>query len=136
MKTFAALPLVALVLAFAAVPSARASDFGVQIHGKKGSIAFHIGNGHPYPAPRPVATQREWVPGHFETVEDRVWIQARSERVWVEPVYQWRYDACGRATRVCVQPGYWNTVCAPAHFETCPRQVWIEGFWRVRTCAY
>jgi hypothetical protein len=136
MKTLATLPLVALVLALA--PRADASDFGIQLHGKKGSIAVHIGDGHGYahPAPRPVAMQHVWVPGHFETVQDRVWVEGRSERVWVEPVYQWHYDACGRATRVCVQQGYFDTVCTPGHYETCARQVWIEGCWRMRPCAY
>ncbi len=136
MKTLAALPLIAVVLAFATAPSAHASEFGVQFHGKKGSIAVHIGNGYGYPAPRPVATHREWVPGHFEVVQDRVWVAGHVERVWVEPVYQWHYDPCGRATRVCVQPGYWNNVCTSGRYETCSRQVWVEGFWLVRPCAY
>jgi hypothetical protein len=134
---FAALPLIAIVLGFAA--PADASDVGIQLHGKKGSIAVHIGNGgYGYrPAPRPVGySQREWVPGHYEVVQDRVWVAGREEKVWVEPVYQWHYDPCGRATRVCVQEGYWKVVCTPGHYETCPRQMWVEGYWVVRECRY
>ena len=38
------------------------------------------------------------------------------DRVWVEPCYEWRRDACGRYYKVCVRPGYWSQV---------ERRVWV-----------
>lgn len=123
-----------LVLGFTSA-SAHASGLDIRLGGKKASIGIHIGNGPHAPLPRPIGyAKREWVPGHFETVQDRVWVEGRQERVWVAPAYAWRHDACGRAIRVCVQPGYWNTVCTPGRYEMIARQVWIEGGWRVMHC--
>ena len=131
MNVFGALASLFLGLTFAAVGAApaQAGDLSLQVHGKKGSIGIHLGSG-PHSG-RPVGyAHREWIPGHYETIHERVWIPGREERVWVAPVYQWRYDSCGRAIRVCVQQGYWNTVCTPGHYDTRPRQVWVEGCYR------
>ena len=38
------------------------------------------------------------------------------ERVWCPPVYEWRYDSCGRSYRVCVRQGYYHYVS---------RRVWV-----------
>jgi hypothetical protein len=127
--------VIALTVGAATMAPAQASDVGFKVQGKHGSLSFHVGGGHP--APRPVAyAPRDWVPSHYETVQERVWVPGHEERVWIAPVYEWRYDACGRAIRVCVQPGYWNTICTSGHYETRPRQVWVEGGWRARPCAY
>jgi hypothetical protein len=140
MNVFQTLPalVLALVLALVTASPAEASDVSLSLHGKHGSFGIHLNDfGHYAPVPRPIRyTQREWIPGHYETIQERVWVEGRQERVWVEPIYQWHYEPCGRAYRVCVQEGYWNTVCTPGHFENRSRQVWVEGGWRVMPCAY
>jgi hypothetical protein len=76
------------------------------------------------PAPR-----RQWMPGHYEWVNRRVWISQRIERVWMQPVYEWRSDyRCGRR-RVLVQPGYWREIVHPGHYEMRRTQVWRSGCW-------
>lgn len=129
--------LSALLLGFAFAPSAKAQELGIQVHGRHSSIQVRFGDRSPRdcaPA-RPIGYDtREWIPGHYETISEQVWIAGREERVWVEPAYAWQYDACGRARYGCVRAGFWKTVCTPGHFETCTRKVWVEGGWRVRHC--
>lgn len=100
-----------LVVASGYGPSVRVSPFGHYSH-----------------APR-----RVWVPGHFETRCEQVWVPATSERVWVEPVFELRYDTCGNRIRVQVCAGYWTTVHHPGHHETRERRVWISGHYAERS---
>ncbi|MEM8712133.1 MAG: hypothetical protein AAGG01_14380, partial [Planctomycetota bacterium] len=51
--------------------------------------------------------------GRYEYRNERVWVPGFNKQVWVAPVYEWRYDDCGRRYRVCVQAGYHRTVCVP-----------------------
>jgi hypothetical protein len=71
-----------------------------------------------------------WVPGHFESRCERVWVPGCTRQVWVAPRYEWRNDACGRPVRVCVRTGYWTAVTDPGRYETRTTQVWIAGRWR------
>lgn len=73
--------------------------------------------------------ERCWVPGHYETRSERIWIEGREEQVWVAPVYDWRYDPCGRPYRVQLEVGHWTCVRQPGHFEIRPTQAWIGGCW-------
>ena len=82
-----------------------------------------------YPSYR-VRRPARWVPGHYETVRERVWIPARYERVWIEPVYTWRRDSCGRAYQVCVEQGRYQFVKQPGYYDHRDGRVWVEGFWR------
>lgn len=75
------------------------------------------------------APRRVWVPGRYETVEERVWIPEASERVWIEPVYEVRRDYCGRSFRVLVRAGYFEVQCVPAHAEVRLVRVWRPGHW-------
>jgi hypothetical protein len=134
MFTRFALPLAALALCNVLAPTADAGQLGVQIHGKKVSVGLQIG-GHEH-APRPIGySAREWVPAHWTTVCEKVWVAGREECVWVAPVYQTHYDHCGRPIQVCVRAGHWETICTPGHYETRERQVWVAGGWRVKHCG-
>lgn len=132
----------ACALTSALAPAARADGFGVQIgkHTKHASIGVWFGSPAPRPpvcAPRPIGyAEPEWIPAHWQTVTDNVWVPGHEERVWNAPVYEWRFDHCGRKYSVCVRPGFWNTVCTPGHYEARPRSVWVEGTWRAKPCAY
>lgn len=92
--------------------------------------------------------------GHYETVEEQVWIDggyvtqivevhepghweckevvevvtpARCERVYVPPVYRTEIDCCGKAIRVMVKCGYWTTREIPAVTVCRQVRVWVEG---------
>ncbi len=73
-----------------------------------------------------------FVPGHYETVERRVWIPETKEKIWVEPIYETRYDSCGRPYRVLVCDGTWRVVVHPGHYETRCERVYVDGGWADR----
>ena len=79
-------------------------------------------------------SSRIWVPGCYQTVHERVWVPGRTERVWVEPVFEWRLGPCGSRLRVLVCAGRWQTVHHPGHYETRAVQVWRPGYWTARGC--
>jgi hypothetical protein len=110
---FAALPLLATNA------SAGGVAIGLSAHGQHGSFGVWIG-GPAYPAP-PCPPRYG---GHWETVVERVWVPGCPEQVWVQPLYETRYDPCGHPIQVCVRAGYWTTVQRPGHWEDRPRQVW------------
>ena len=120
--------LLPLVLASAIAPSASAgTDFELRLgkNGKHGSFAIALSNR----SPRVHAPRRAWVPGHFETREEKVWVEGSERQVWVAPVYDWRYDHCGRPYRVQLEVGHWTCVRSPGHFECRKVQVWVAGRW-------
>ena len=100
-----------LVVAAGHGPTVRASAYGRYSH-----------------APR-----RVWVPGHYETRCEQVWVPAQSERLWGEPVFELRVDACGNRVRVQLCAGYWTTVHHPGRYETREQQVWIPGHYAQRS---
>jgi len=122
-----------LVLAAALAPSARAgTDFELRFgkNTKGGSFAIALSNRAP--RERHSEPRRSWVPGHFETRDERVWVDGAEQQVWVAPVYDWRYDHCGRPYRVQLEVGHWTCVRSPGHFECRKVQVWVGGCWNDR----
>ena len=119
------------LLAAALAPSANAGSEIELAFGKRtkhGSFMVHLGSGHGrYEKHR--APKRNWVPGHYETREEKVWVEGSEKQVWVAPVYDWRYDHCGRPYRVQLEVGYWKCVRTPGHFECRKVQVWVSGRW-------
>jgi hypothetical protein len=134
------LSIVSVVLAAVLAPAARADGFGFEVtkHGKHGSFEFRIGGGDERARP-PQAPVRpppsDWIPGHYETVVESVWVEGAEQRVWEPALFEWRRDACGRSFQVCVRAGFWRNVCTPGRFEQRPRQVWCPGGWRMRPCG-
>lgn len=113
-------------------PNADAQGLSVSF-GKKtkhGGLALTYTTGAKHCAPVHIPPPRVWVPGHYATRFEQVFVPGATQRVWVPPVYEWRYDACGRAYQACVQPGHYRTVCSPGRYETRPVQVWVDGHWR------
>jgi hypothetical protein len=132
---FLALSLAALALA----PSASAGhdSFGISFgkHSKKSSFALHWSNTscapvyqfhQPVYAPCP---PKVWVPGHYETVVQKVWVPACTKQVWVEPVYKPHYGY-GSKGKVCVSPGYWKQVHVPGHYASQHVKVFQPGAWQ------
>ena len=58
-----------------------------------------------------------------------------SRQVWVDPVYETRYDNCGNPIQVLVTPGHYRTVQTPGHWETRPRTIRHPGRW-IYTCGH
>ena len=80
-------------------------------------------------------TTRIWVPGHYTQVAYQVFVPERLEKIWVAPVYETRYRACGTAYQVLVTAGFWKEICHPARYETRYRKQWVPGRYEVRTAA-
>lgn len=78
------------------------------------------------------APRRVWVPGHYETRCEQVFVPGCTERVWVEPVFELRLGACHTWIRVEVAPGHWRTVQHPGRYETREVRVWIPGHYAAR----
>ena len=74
--------------------------------------------------------QRRWIEGYYQVVTHRVLVrEAWTERVYVEPVYEVRYDRHGRSHRTMVCDGYYRTVHHPAVYEDRQERVWVPGRW-------
>ena len=127
-----ALLIAAAPAAMAPTASASDLDFGIGVQlGKRSSISVSVGNrGRGYGYGRRCAPKRVWVPGRYEIVTEKVWVPGRTRKVWCDPVYETRYDPCGRPYTVCVSPGRWTTVTDPGCYEYVERKVWVPGHYR------
>ena len=119
MKTLMIAALVAV-----AAPSASAGDvdfhFGFRTRG-----GVRIGFG--YHDTKEVRRVPHVVRGHYDTVEERVWIPAHYETVHHPAEYRYRYDECGVRVRVLVRRAGYHRVRVPGHYETRIRKVWHPG---------
>lgn len=71
-----------------------------------------------------------WVPGHYEYHRERIYVPARTDRVWCPPEYRYEYQ-CGQLVKVLVKAGHWEVVVVePAHYtyQRCKR--WVPGHWK------
>ncbi|MEM7308530.1 MAG: hypothetical protein AAF682_17745 [Planctomycetota bacterium] len=133
-------PALLATLALATAPAAHAGDLSLGIHFGKRSKSIHatVGNVRVgYRTPRRVCAPRKvWVPGRYDTVTRQVWIPGGKEKVWIEPLYQTRYDECGRPYQVLVRDGYWTVRQLPGYYETRCEQVWVPGYWKQGYASY
>ena len=125
-----------LFVTLGAAGTARAQSVNLSFDKQTRHGAFSIGLSAPLTSECRPAPRRVWVPGHFQEVERKVWVEGVERRVWVEPVYATRYDDCGRPVSVLVRQGFWDTVCDPGHFETRVVRVWVDGFWKTEVASY
>lgn len=63
--------------------------------------------------------------GHWETRCERVWVPGPVRKVWVPPLYETRYDHCGRPYQVEVRCGFWDTIQEPGYWEQRETRVWV-----------
>jgi hypothetical protein len=123
--------LLPLLLAAALAPSARAGS-SIELHfGKRthnGNFVVSLSNG-PHGYANHCAPKKIWVPAHFETQAQQVWVEGVEQKVWIAPVYGWRYDHCGKPYKVQLEVGHWKCVGSPGHFESQRVQVWVCGHW-------
>jgi hypothetical protein len=86
-------------------------------------------------APRPYVTyasSRVWIPGGYETIRQQIWVPGCSERIWVEPIFEWRSGPCHTQIRIQLGGGYWRTVHHAGHYEYQPVSVYRPGHWTAR----
>lgn len=126
------LPVLAAVFCAALALPTRAQHLSLSLGRNTHHGSFSINFGIPLARPSYsyCEPRRSWVPGHYETRCESVWVAGCSRQVWVAPEYEWRVDACGRPYRVCVRAGAWRTVTDPGHYESRDVQVWVPGGWR------
>jgi hypothetical protein len=79
--------------------------------------------------------EREWVPGHYETVYEDVWVPPHCEEIFEPEIVGPRAahaDPLGRfAHRMgLIREARSYTVQVPGHCETVRRKVWVEGHYR------
>ena len=100
--------------------------------GRRTGVDFRIGFGrHAHVC----VLRSTWVPGHYESVPHSVYVPGRREKIWIDPIYEDRFDACGQRTRVLVQGGGWKVIEHPGHYETRFEQVWVSGRHERRLCC-
>ncbi len=142
----------AMLLAVSAAPaSAQGFQFGIGFskhrrHGHFG-IGFGVsghghghGHGHVDVHCAPVVPVHvhgpccgQWVPAHEEVVTEQVWRDGFWQTV-SEPVYETRFDACGRPFQVCVGQAT-RQVFVPGRFEAVSRTVIVPARF-VQTCGF
>ncbi|MDD8051804.1 MAG: hypothetical protein PHG55_10715 [Verrucomicrobiota bacterium] len=74
----------------------------------------------PTPPPRRPA-------GHYEIQQEEVWVPGTYERQWVPPVVSEVWNGRCYVTRE-VQPGFFERVWIPGHYEQRQARVWVEGY--------
>ena len=104
--------------------------FGVSFSKPGFSISVGSGGHGHLSVHKPCAPKPVWVPGHWTTVRERVWIPASYEQVWIEPVFATKYDECGNPYQVMVEAGHYDTVCTPGHYDVQIVNQWVDGYWK------
>lgn len=112
-------------------------SFGKHRRGKHFGINLNIGGRRHCPPPRHIHSNccRQWQQGRVEVIHERVWVPGCARQVWVDPIYETRYDRCGNPIQVLVRAGHYRTVQSPGHYETRPRTIRHPGRW-VYTCGF
>ena len=123
------LPLAALVLLLSAPVEAQRSTWSADFGTRSVSVRYSK-RGHRVTTRR-YAPRKEWVPGRYVNECQRVWVEGIKRKVYVEPIFEIRYRACGTSYEVQVDGGYYKTVYEPGHFENRWVKVWKPGYWRV-----
>lgn len=68
-----------------------------------------------------------YIPGRYETVDEKVWVQGHSRRVWIEPEFHVWTDHHGDLQRKQIGGGLWQTVQEPGYWKTLHKRVWVPG---------
>ena len=72
--------------------------------------------------------QCRYLPGHYETYYQQVWIPGHYKQNYVQPVYRQKHIH-GVTVTVLVSNGYSAQVWVPGHYKTVTRQVWRDAYW-------
>ncbi len=122
--------------AFALAPAADAADwrFGFGKRTRHGHVSVGIGHkgtqvrfGRPPRGYRHHGSCCHTLPGHYETVQEKVWIPGYTEQVWVPARVEVWYDYYGCRHETVLEPGHYRQVHHPGHYELRARRVWVPG---------
>jgi len=129
-KLLLALPLAVAPLCVPAHAQELSLSLGRRIG--HGSISVHVGT--PLRGRQAARGQhlRVWIPGHYETSCQQVWVPGCTRKEWVPARYATRVDGCGRRYQVLVCAGHWEVVQGIGHYERREVQVWVPGCWQTR----
>ena len=104
-----------------------AADFGLRRGRAYGNVGVRTGRSYGR-----VGFGRVWVPARTVTRRHKIWVDPYRERIWDEPVYEYRYDDCGNRVRVLVRAGCWRWIDHPGRWEWRTRDVYEPGYWSTR----
>ena len=113
-------------------PTAAAGDWGISFgkHGRRGGVTVHIGSHS-----RVVSYGRghrhgrlcRWEPARYETVQERVWVEGYTEKVWSPDEYEITRDHHGNEFRRLITRGHYDYVQHPGYYEIRSRQVYVPA---------
>ena len=122
--------IAALTVALVSAPAwARGASVSVRtpVHGVNTiAIGGPHGNSHHH------GHQCGYIPGHYESYYQQVWVPGHYKQQHVPPVYKQR-RIHGVTVTVMVSNGYHAQVWVPGHYKSAPRQVWRDSYW---ACGY
>jgi hypothetical protein len=127
------LVLSALLAAPAVAQRRTEAHVGLSHRTDRGHIEVSIGRGGVQVSAgrhnhrRPVVQPCPQPAGHWETRCERVWVPGPVRKVWVPPLYETRFDHCGRPYQVEVRCGYWDTIQEQGCWETRESRVWVPA---------
>lgn len=124
-----ALFILLLTVPFIVAQEARGGEWSVDYANRSVTVRASS-RGHRVTT-RTCAPRKVWVPGRYEIQMQKVWVEGRTRKVYVEPVYETRFDSCGRAYQVLIAEGYYRLVRDPGCYQNRRVMVWRPGFWRV-----
>ena len=84
-----------------------------------------------YPPPPPPPPPQRWVPGHYETRNERVLVPGYWDTVTVPAEYGWARHGC-RQVWVMINPECTRRVWVPERYEYRETRVWVPG--RLEVC--
>ncbi|MFC2140175.1 hypothetical protein ACFLQ1_00475 [Candidatus Auribacterota bacterium] len=89
-------------------------------------------NSHSYTTYTPAASANYWVPGHYDAIEEEVWVPEVTCKTWIQPEYAWQWHY-GRRIKYLVRDGYYTYQTLPGHYEIqCKGKRWVKGYWTKR----
>jgi hypothetical protein len=94
------------------------------------TVTYGYGDGHYTPRPRhvyqPPCPLPRWIPGHYETRYEQVWIEGYYRTVETPPVYGWIRRGHHPVWTI-IKPACTTQVWVPGHYEKREVQVWAPG---------
>lgn len=123
-------------------PTAAAGDWGISFgkHGSRGGITIQVGSHGSYDShgrgrgrgrgrshQHVHGTACRYEPAHYETVQERIWIEGYTEKVWSPDEYEITRDVYGNEFRRLVSRGHYDYVQHPGYYEVRSRQVHVPA---------
>ena len=142
--------LIALAFAAAAMAPAatagqpsRAGNWGLGAHkrAQAGQVSVHVGSQgfgvdlssrRARHAPRRSSShvhgpRCQYIPGHYETIVEKVWHPGRTERVWQPAEIEVTYTSYGQRIEHVIRAAQWDYIEHPGQWDNVERQVWVPA---------